>query len=310
MISFIGGTREGKRQGSGRRRRARVVTNRFTRGSRSRSQAPAAGRTIHAMLDCSPLALALAALSLVLPSEPSYDPWAWIVWGREIAFLGLDTTGGPSWKPLPVAFTRSSRRSACSTDDLPPACGCWLARAGVLLAMAMAFRLARRLAGPGRRGRGRLRGRRAGACLTPEWFRYAAHGNEAPLALALMLWAWSAIWTVCVARAGAGLPGVPVASRGCSRSWRRTALWLWLRRAAPRPLLAGASLALPCVWLVPEWIGSGDPAHGGSAGAQRAVLEPLARRAARGCGRFERFHDDVGPASGAAGRCAALSGTE
>jgi hypothetical protein len=47
----------------------------------------------------------IAALTLLLPSAPTYDPWAWIIWGREIAHLDLVTTGGPSWKPLPVAFT-------------------------------------------------------------------------------------------------------------------------------------------------------------------------------------------------------------
>ena len=34
--------------------------------------------------------LALAALSLLAPSNPTYDPWAWIIWGREIAHLDLD----------------------------------------------------------------------------------------------------------------------------------------------------------------------------------------------------------------------------
>src|ERR1700754_4920003 len=48
---------------------------------------------------------ALAALSLTLPSVPTYDPWAWIIWGREVAHLDLVTTDGPSWKPLPVLFT-------------------------------------------------------------------------------------------------------------------------------------------------------------------------------------------------------------
>ena len=47
----------------------------------------------------------LGALSLALPSEASYDPWAWLVWGRELAHLNLDTTAGPSWKPLPVLVT-------------------------------------------------------------------------------------------------------------------------------------------------------------------------------------------------------------
>ena len=50
-------------------------------------------------------ALVIAALSLLIPSTPSYDPWAWLVWGREIVHLNLHTTGGPTWKPLPVLFT-------------------------------------------------------------------------------------------------------------------------------------------------------------------------------------------------------------
>ncbi len=59
--------------------------------------------------------LGLATLSPLPPSELSYDPLAWVVWGREIAHLGLDTSGGPSWKPLLVAFTTrhpSGRRRA------------------------------------------------------------------------------------------------------------------------------------------------------------------------------------------------------
>ena len=40
-----------------------------------------------------------------LPATLAYDPWAWLVWGREIGHLDLDTTGGPSWKPLPVVIT-------------------------------------------------------------------------------------------------------------------------------------------------------------------------------------------------------------
>ena len=33
--------------------------------------------------------LALAALSFLIPSAPTYDPWAWIIWGREILHLDL-----------------------------------------------------------------------------------------------------------------------------------------------------------------------------------------------------------------------------
>jgi hypothetical protein len=87
------------------------------------------------------VALAIGALSLLLPSTPSYDPWAWIIWGREIVHLNLQTTGGPSWKPLPVIFTTLFAPFGKAAPDM------WLviARAGAVVAVAMSFRLAVRL---------------------------------------------------------------------------------------------------------------------------------------------------------------------
>ena len=35
------------------------------------------------------VSVALAALTLLYPSTPTYDPWAWIVWGREIIHFDL-----------------------------------------------------------------------------------------------------------------------------------------------------------------------------------------------------------------------------
>ena len=49
--------------------------------------------------------LGLAAASLLLLRVPSYDPSAWLIWGRELTDGTLSMTGGPSWKPLPVGFT-------------------------------------------------------------------------------------------------------------------------------------------------------------------------------------------------------------
>ncbi|HEV3376555.1 MAG TPA: hypothetical protein VG126_04685 [Thermoleophilaceae bacterium] len=37
--------------------------------------------------DTDPACIELAAVSLLLPAEPSYDPWAWLVWAREIGQL-------------------------------------------------------------------------------------------------------------------------------------------------------------------------------------------------------------------------------
>jgi hypothetical protein len=91
--------------------------------------------------------LALAALTLLAPSSPSYDPFAWVVWGRELMPgaggepFGL--AGGPSWKPLPVLFTTPFALAG----DAAPALWLLVARSGLLLAFAGAFALGRRLGG-------------------------------------------------------------------------------------------------------------------------------------------------------------------
>lgn len=87
------------------------------------------------------VALALAAISLLFPSTPNYDPWAWVIWGREIIHFDLVTSGGPTWKPLPMIFTTLFAPLGEAAPDL------WLviARAGGIMAVAMAFALAYRL---------------------------------------------------------------------------------------------------------------------------------------------------------------------
>ena len=71
-------------------------------GRPRRARAPGRGAAWRLLLlGC----LALAALAHCLPAGPTYDPWAWIIWGREITEWDLDTRTGPSWKPLPVLFT-------------------------------------------------------------------------------------------------------------------------------------------------------------------------------------------------------------
>src|SRR6476469_2005215 len=87
--------------------------------------------------------LALTALTFLIPSAPTYDPWAWIVWGREIAHLDLSTPGGPSWKPLPVLLTTPFSLFGPLAPDL------WLfvPRAGALAGVVRMCRVVRRLGG-------------------------------------------------------------------------------------------------------------------------------------------------------------------
>jgi hypothetical protein len=54
-------------------------------------------------------AVALLVLSLLIllwaRTRPGFDPYGWLVWGRQTVAGNLDTNAAPSWKPLPYLFT-------------------------------------------------------------------------------------------------------------------------------------------------------------------------------------------------------------
>src|SRR3984885_9757030 len=89
-----------------------------------------------------PLALLAGALSLRLPSTPNYDPWVWLIWGREIVHGQLSTTGGPTLKPLAIVFTTIVAPFGSAAPNMFLA----IARAGALTAVALTFVLTTRLA--------------------------------------------------------------------------------------------------------------------------------------------------------------------
>src|SRR5512132_2050407 len=170
--------------------------------------------------------LALTGLSFLIPSAPTYDPWAWIIWGREILHLDLSTVDGPSWKPLPVLLTTPFALFGGLAPDL------WLfvARAGAIAGVVMAYRVARRLGGV-------PAGAAAAAAyaIAPWTLRNAALGNSEGLLVALAL--------AAVDRHLAGRP--------------KHAFLLGLGAALLRPE-AWPFLGLYGLWLLPELWGSGD----------------------------------------------------
>src|SRR3954469_2583194 len=121
------------------------------------------------------------------PSPPPSDPWAWILWGREILPLDLVTEGGPSWKPFPVLFTTPF---ALFGQTIAPYLWLWVARAGGLFGCVMAYRMASRLIG------GRVYGAIAGVCAfaallsSNKFVRDAALGNSEPMLAGIVLWAF------------------------------------------------------------------------------------------------------------------------
>ena len=207
----------------------------------------------------------LAALSLLLPARGlHFDSWAWVVWGRQIPLLELDTLGGPSWKPFPVLFTTVFAPFSKLDDGIPPLLWLVVARAGGFLSIAMAYRLASRLAGP-ERWIAVTAGVTAAAvmCITPRWGLLIAQGFTEPLAAGLLLWAIER--HLDGHRGHAFFLGFLVALNR-PEFWpflAGYAVFMWLKEPRHRVLVASCLVLLPVVWLVPEWVGSGDPFSAG-----------------------------------------------
>ena len=193
--------------------------------------------------------VALAALSLLLPSAPTYDPWAWIVWGREITELDLDTVDGPSWKPLPVLFTTVFALFGDAAPEL------WLvvARAGAIASVVLAFLLAHRLAGPVAGV-----GAAAGLGLATWSVRNGALGNSEGLLIALL---FAAILTHLDGRRGWAFALAVAVGMMRPEAWPFVgvyALWLLLDERRRLPWVAAGLVSLPVLWLGPELWGSGN----------------------------------------------------
>ena len=211
------------------------------------------------MLAC----VALAALSAaVLPTVPSYDPWSWIVWGREVTdpHLSFVVSGGPSWKPLPFVFTTIWGLFGSAAPTL------WVitARAGGLLGLVAAWRLASRLVGGGRPGAFAGVLAVVGVVLTQDWFYYWLRGTSEVVLIGASLWAVDRL--LDGHRTQAFL--LAVAASLIRPEWwpfiGLYALWLWFRdpgfrRWTMRLLLLAGLASLPVLWFGPPWAGSGQP---------------------------------------------------
>ena len=107
------------------------------------------------------IVLVTVASALLIAPAPTYDPWMWLLWGRETASLSLSTVEGPAFKPLPVAV--------CAVLSLlgPAAPVAWvlIARAGAVVAVFVAYRAVGALAA-------------AAVALTGAFVAYAAAGAE------------------------------------------------------------------------------------------------------------------------------------
>ena len=212
------------------------------------------------------MCIVLGFVSVVtLPSLPSYDPFAWVVWGRELAhhIIGpheaFITGGGPSWKPFPVIFT-----TVFGFFGAAPKLWVAVARAGGLFGLFVAYQLGSRLAAS---PRWRLAGPIAGVLsavgvfLTSEWTHYMYRGTSEPLVVTTTLFAIER--HLAGRRTTAFLSGVALALMRPEAGVFVGLYALWIFFADPRVrtrlvLVAGIA-AIPVGWFVPPWIASGEP---------------------------------------------------
>ncbi len=214
-----------------------------------------------------------AAASLLIADEPVYDAWSWLVWGRELTELSLDTTSGPSWKPLPVLVAAP----LALAGDAAPQLWLVLVRTAWLLSFVLAAALAVRLTARHPRRLRVVAAAFAVAVLAllyddvTMWARQAAGGMSEPLLVALVL---GAVRAGLAGRVPAALVLGALAALVRPEAFLLLALyaaWTWRAQPRARALAVALALAVPVLWLAPDLLGTGG---GGTDRARRGTSHP------------------------------------
>jgi hypothetical protein len=217
--------------------------------------------------------LALGAISLfVMPRSLAYDPWSWLVWGREIAHLQLDTrTASTAIKPLPIFINTL----LAPTGSLAPYLWLLIARAATLLAIALAFRLGHRLGGLGAGVVAAI-----GLAVSNEFLGYLLiQGMSEPMCTAAVLAAVDnhmesrRRWALgCLIAAGLLRPEVwPFLIAYCA--------WLAYDKSTWRRVMSAVvAFGVPASWFVIDWFGSRQFFRSAGAATRQSQGGPLLTR--------------------------------
>jgi len=230
---------------------------------------PLPGRTPRGWALAAVACVVVAALSLLVSREPTYDPTAWLLWGHQIVHGDLSTTSGPSWKPLPILFTLPA---ALLGDGAQQDVWLVVARAGALGALVLCFRLAWRLEGP-------VAGAIAAVALlvSSGYATRTFRGDSEGILVAL---AFGAIEAHLLGRRRLAFGLLVATALLRPEMWLFAGLYgLWLallgvspaRRARTIGIVVATGVVIVAAWLVPEKIGSGQLLRAAS-----RALEPVA----------------------------------
>lgn len=209
----------------------------------------------------------LLSLGIVLwaRTRPGFDPYGWLVWGRQTLKLALDTNAAPSWKPLPYLFTVPYALARHYQVYLWMTTAVAVSLSGLVFAGRIAYRL---VAGDGAAAAD-ARARRAawvaagvaavGLLLIDRYPHYIFTAQSDPMIVALCVgaidmqlsrhyrWAFAMWW---------------LASLGRPEVWPFLALYaLWAWRTVPsmRRIIIGGGILLLALWFGIPGITSRSP---------------------------------------------------
>jgi hypothetical protein len=214
--------------------------------------------------------LGLATISMfILPRAIAYDPWSWLIWGREIDHLALNTRdAATAVKPLPIFINTL----LAPTGSLAPTLWLLIARAATLLSLALAFRLGRRLGGV---GAGLIAA--VGLAATDQFLGYLfMRGMSEPMATAAVL---AAVDNQMQSRRGWALACLVAAGLLRPEAWPFLlgyGLWISYPKSAwQRTAAVGLAVAVPAVWFVIDWFGSREFFRSAGAATRESQGGPL-----------------------------------
>ena len=197
--------------------------------------------------------------------RPGYDPFGWMVWGHQVLYGSLNTSGAPSWKPLTFLFTLPYALFGHTQVWL------WSVTSvtGTIAAGVFAGRVAYRLTGPvlpSRRFAPFVAGVFAGVAVMgiQTWPHLVLIANSDPLVVALLL---AAIDAHLGGHPRWAFAALVLASLDRPESWAFAGcygIWLFWTDRRARIAVPLALLLIPAVWFVvpgltsKSWFSAGD----------------------------------------------------
>ena len=197
--------------------------------------------------------------------RPGFDPFGWMVWGHQVLYGSLNTSGAPSWKPLTFLFTLPYALFGHTQVWL------WSVTSvtGTIAAGVFAGRVAYRLTGPvlpSRRFAPFVAGAFAGVAVMgiQTWPHLVLIANSDPLVVALLL---AAIDAHLGGHPRWAFAALVLASLDRPESWAFAGcygIWLFWTDRRARIAVPLALLLIPAVWFVvpgltsKSWFSAGD----------------------------------------------------